>query len=137
MWLGNLGPQLLCPKQPGEQPPVMRIILNNQLDPHNFSDIHTQTLNEWHMYLQLAILYGECRYIYHTLCIWDRPCLQRFQLCHTFQDVKKTAIESFGVYRKLVQLTARTVEGRHPANQLRLAVLSHYFQGFNIRPRWL
>ena len=28
-------------------------------------------LNIWHIYLHLAKIYGECRYIVHTLSIWD------------------------------------------------------------------
>ena len=30
----------------------------------------SQMLNVWHIYLHLAISYGKCRQIYHTLSIW-------------------------------------------------------------------
>ena len=32
---------------------------------------HSQMLNVWHIYLHLVYSYGKCRWIYHTLSVWD------------------------------------------------------------------
>ena len=50
--------------------------------------VHTQMLNVWRIYLHLAIVYGKCRQIYHTLSIWDNV-LQMVYL-QVFEPPKKS-----------------------------------------------